>query len=338
MRAMPNGSLIKSIHKPPLPKRQPLAGAGLAPRLVVVFLMLFCLSPLHGWGADWTPLIDRLVGDGYSEMFIRSLFNHPQARFDPAPMSQKIESLVRRPARKLPPDQYGMNKDVYKDFLQPDAINRAYAFSLENKKTLKRMRAQYCVPEEVVVSIMLVETRLGKQMGSKKAFNVLASMAVARDLEKIRVFLPSDLITPANEGYARMRCREKSDWAYRELKSLLRYAEKNRMDPLEIPGSIFGAIGLCQFMPSNISAYGADTDGDGRIDLFATDDALHSIGKYLHGHGWKCRMSRKNQHRVVMAYNHSHVYANTVLSIAEKLRSKARGSNEKQRAQQASRS
>jgi membrane-bound lytic murein transglycosylase B len=199
------------------------------------------------------------------------------------------------------------------------------------------MRARYCVPEEVVVSIMLVETGLGKNMGSKKAFNVLASMAVTQDLDKIRVFLPYDLLTPANEGYARARCREKADWAYHELKSLLRYAEKNKMDPLEIPGSIFGAIGLCQFMPSNISSYGVDTDGDGRIDLFAMDDALHSIGKYLRKHGWKCQMSRKNQHRVVMAYNHSHVYANTVLSVAEKLRSKTR-SNERQRAQQTNRS
>jgi membrane-bound lytic murein transglycosylase B len=288
--------------------------------------MLPCLTPLHGWGADWTPLIDRLVSDGYDEKVIRSLFNHPQARFDPVPMSQKIESLVRRSSRKPPLGQHAKIKDVYKGFLQPEAINRAYAFSHENKETLKRMRAHYCVPEEVVVSIMLVETGLGKNTGSRKAFNVLASMAVARDLEEIRAFLPYDLLTPANEGYARARCREKADWAYHELKSLLRYAEKNRMDPLEIPGSIYGAIGLCQFMPSNIPSYGVDTDGDGRIDLFATDDALHSIGKYLRGHGWKCQLSRKKQHRVVMAYNHSSVYANTVLSVAEKLRSKARSS------------
>jgi membrane-bound lytic murein transglycosylase B len=325
------------IHKLPPLKRRPSAGFGLKSIWFIVFSILLCLTPLHGWGADWTPLIDRLVGDGYNEKVIQSLFNHPQSRFDPAPMSQKIESLLRRPSRKPPLDQYGIIRDVYKDFLQPEAINRAYAFSLENKKTLQRMRARYCVPEEVVVSIMLVETRLGKNTGSKKAFNVLASMALARDLEKIKVFLPYDLLTPANEDYARARCREKSDLAYRELKSLLRYAEKNRMDPLEIPGSIFGAIGLCQFMPSNISAYGVDTDGDGRIDLFALDDALHSIGKYLRGHGWKCQMSRKNQHRVVMAYNHSYVYANTVLSVAEKLRSKARG-GERQRAEQKNRS
>jgi membrane-bound lytic murein transglycosylase B len=308
-------------HKPPPPGKQPAAGFGLKSILFLVFSVLLFLTPLHGWGADWTPLIDRLVRDGYDEKAIRSLFSHPQAQFDPAPMSQKIEALVRRSSRKPLPGQ-GKIKDVYKGFLQPEAIDRAYAFSHEHRETLKRVRARYCVPEEVVVSIMLVETGLGKNTGSRRAFNVLASMAAARDLEEIRAFLPPDLLTPANEGYARARLREKADWAYRELKSLLRYAEENRMDPLEIPGSIFGAIGLCQFMPSNVASYGVDANGDGRIDLFATDEALHSIGKYLRGHGWKCQMSRKKQHRVVMAYNHSHIYANTVLSVAEKLKSK----------------
>ncbi|PKN59750.1 MAG: murein transglycosylase, partial [Deltaproteobacteria bacterium HGW-Deltaproteobacteria-11] len=203
----------------------------------------------------------------------------------------------------------------------------------ENTTTLKGIRARYCVPEEIIVAIMLVETELGRNTGSRKAFNTLASMALAGDLEMIRPYLAGDLLTAANEDYARRRCREKSDWAYQELLSLIHYAWKNKIDPLEIPGSIYGAIGLCQFMPSNVSPYGVDADGDGRIDLFATDDALHSIGKYLRNHGWKCQMSRKSRHRAIMAYNRSPIYANTVLDIAEKLRIKAR--DEKPGAEQA---
>jgi membrane-bound lytic murein transglycosylase B len=183
------------------------------------------------------------------------------------------------------------------------------------------------VPEEIVVSILLVETELGQNTGSRRAFNTLASMALLGDLDMIRPYLSGDLLTPSNEGYARRRCREKSDWAYHELKSLIRYAQSNGLDPLEIPGSIYGAIGLCQFMPSNVPSYGVDADGDGRIDLFAADDALHSIGKYLSNHGWKCRLSRKSQHRVIMTYNRSRTYANTVLAVAEQLRIRARSEN-----------
>jgi membrane-bound lytic murein transglycosylase B len=63
-----------------------------------------------------------------------------------------------------------------------------------------------------------------------------------------------------------------------------------------------------------------DADQDGRIDLFAKSDALHSIANYLRQHGWRKEMDRKSQHSIILTYNHSTVYANTVLAVADKLR------------------
>ena len=63
------------------------------------------------------------------------------------------------------------------------------------------------------------------------------------------------------------------------MKYLLKYSRATGVDPLTVPGSIYGAIGLCQFMPSNVSLYGIDGDGSGSIDLFTTPDALDSIGE-----------------------------------------------------------
>jgi membrane-bound lytic murein transglycosylase B len=293
--------------------------------LPVVFFVFIGLIPLEGW-ADWSPLMDRLIRDGKDEKIVTALFTHPEARFDPDPMTRKLQELIRNLTRKPPsPEAAERIKAIYRGFLRPEVIGRAHAFRNEHRATLKRIRNQYCVPEEVVVAILLVETELGQNTGSRRAFTTLASMALAGDLDMIRPYLAEDFLTPSNEAYARRRCREKSDWAYQELKALIRYAHNNGLDPLEIPGSIYGAIGLCQFMPSNVPAYGVDADGDGRIDLFATEDALHSIGKYLSQHGWKCRMSRSGQHRVVMTYNRSRTYANTVLAVAEQLRIKARG-------------
>ena len=303
--------------------------------LLLLFFMLTGLVPLQAW-ADWSPLIDRLVRDGNDEKTVAELFARPEARFDPDPMSRKIETLIRQQSREPSADQEARIRALYNKFLRPELIDRAFAYTHENKATLKSIQTRYCVPDEIVVAIMLVETELGRNTGSRKAFNTLASMALTRDLEVIRPYLAGDLLTASSEAYARRRCREKSDWAYQELISLIHYAWKNKIDPLEIPGSIYGAIGLCQFMPSNVSPYGVDADGDGRIDLFATEDALHSMGKYLRSHGWKCNMSRKSQYRVIMAYNRSPIYANTVLDIAEKLRIKAR--DEKPRAGQTDRS
>jgi membrane-bound lytic murein transglycosylase B len=329
VRPMPNGCLRIPEQKPPP------AGFRLKFLLFLVFFALIGLIPFKAW-ADWSPLIDRLVRDGNDANFVEALFAHPETRFDPDPMSQKIASLIRRQSRKPSADAGERIKAIYRGFLKPEVIDRAYAYSNENKTTLKKIQTRYCVPEEIVVSILLVETELGQNTGSRRAFNTLASMALLGDLDMIRPYLAGDILTPSNEGYARRRCREKSDWAYHELKALIRYAQNNGLDPLGIPGSIYGAIGLCQFMPSNVPSYGVDADGDGRIDLFAADDALHSIGKYLSNHGWKCRLSRKSQHRVIMTYNRSRIYANTVLAVAEQLKIRAR--DEKLRAERTDRS
>jgi len=75
-------------------------------------------------------------------------------------------------------------------------------------------------------------------------------------------------------------------------------------------------------MPSNVFTYGVDADNDGRIDLFVKADALYSIANYLREHGWGCQMDKSGQHKAIYAYNHSVVYANTILAVAEKLKDK----------------
>jgi membrane-bound lytic murein transglycosylase B len=92
---------------------------------------------------------------------------------------------------------------------------------------------------------------------------------------------------------------------------------------LTFPGSIYGAIGLCQFLPSNILPYGVDADHDGRINLFTKADALYSIANYLREHGWKDNMDEVSRREAILSYNKSSVYANTVLAVAQKLKNKS---------------
>ena len=77
-------------------------------------------------------------------------------------------------------------------------------------------------------------------------------------------------------------------------------------------------------MPTSALIYGVDADRDGRIDLFMKADAFYSIANYLREHGWSCRMDRASKHKAVYTYNHSDVYANTVLAVAEKLKDKSK--------------
>ena len=291
--------------------------------LPILFFTTLLLLP-HLAFPNWSPLIERLVEDGFDESAIRELFSRPEVRFEPGAMSSKLEELVRKARRKTAgPPSYNP-KAVYKSLLKQKVITRARSYLWENTEMLENISRQYCVPKEIIVSILLVETRFGDFVGERMAFNSLASMAICTDLETIRPHLAKKLITPKDEDFARAICRKKADWAYDELRALILYSYWSGLDPLSLPGSIYGAIGLCQFMPSNVLSYGVDADNDGRVDLFVKADALYSIANYLREHGWGCQMDRASQYKVVYAYNHSHVYANTVLAVADKLKGKSR--------------
>jgi membrane-bound lytic murein transglycosylase B len=269
--------------------------------------------------ADWSPLIDRLVADGFDETTIQALFSRAEVMFEPSAMFNKLKELIEELAR-LPSDN---PKVVYKGFLKESVITQAHSYLQENTELLENINNKYCVPKEIIVSILLVETFLGDIVGGKQAFNTLASMALSTDLETIRPYLPKKLISPRNEDFARIICRQKANWAYAELKALILYAHRGGFDPLTFPSSIYGAIGLCQFLPSNILSYGVDADKDGRINLFTKADAFYSIANYLREHGWKCTMDKGSQREVILRYNKSSVYANTVLPVAQKLKNKS---------------
>ena len=110
---------------------------------------------------------------------------------------------------------------------------------------------------------------------------------------------------------------KRADWAYKEVRALVAHLLHDNADPRALPSSIYGAVGLCQFMPSNIAVYGADGDGDGKVDLFSVPDAVASLSNYLAKHGWKPGISRARQHTLLMAYNHSQTYANTILALSD---------------------
>jgi hypothetical protein len=75
------------------------------------------------------------------------------------------------------------------------------------------------------------------------------------------------------------------------------------------------AVGPMQFIPSTWRTYAADGDGDGRSDPFDIHDATAATAKYLCAAGGDLS-SVAGQTRAVLAYNHSHSYVATVLTLA----------------------
>ena len=214
-------------------------------------------------------------------------------------------------------------QEVHEVVLTPERLAEAREFYAANAKTLARVRERYGVPEEYLVALLAVETRVGRYLGDEVAMVNLSSLVAGEDLNRIMPNFAYERPDAQQRAWMEKKALEKGEWAYGELKALLRYANAQGMDPLSMPGSIYGAIGICQFMPSNALKYAVDGNGDGKADLFDVDDALMSLGNILRAMGWKPPMSEEAMRKVFYAYNHSQVYVNTIMDAARRLREAA---------------
>jgi len=266
----------------------------------------------------WAPLTRRLVADGFDAAAMEALFARPELRFDPQIMARKMNVLLEI---KLSAGQPKAEEpELYWGYLNPVLLYQARSFLQEQRATLREVRSRYDVPGEILVALLLVETKLGRNVGSRSALVTLASMALAGDFSLVEPYIEQKELEPKMAQWLRQRTAQKGAWAYRELKALLAYAKSGKLDPLSIPGSVYGAIGLCQFMPTNALRYGLDMDGDGRVDLFSPSDALLSIACFLKANGWAANLSRQQQMTVLYRYNHSLPYTRTILAVADRLR------------------
>jgi len=279
-------------------------------------------------GADtvWQPLIERLCRDGLSRKDVEAYFADSSISFDPSIMANKVDRMLRKQFEPSPaPTARTLQESSYAYYLKPSVIAGAGDFSRDNQDILAKTEAAYGVPQDVIVALLLVETKLGSYLGRDSAFQVLASMAASNSLESIRPFLKYVGESPERAAFAEASAKDRAEWAYQELKALIRYAEKGNRDPLDIPGSIYGAIGLCQFMPSNALRFGVAGNGGGAVDLFTPEDAIPSIANYLVHHGWKPGMDFDQQRAVIYSYNHSNLYTLAVMTAAGKLREYRQG-------------
>ena len=233
----------------------------------------------------------------------------------------KLRALASYKAPKQKPPS---RTSTYPQFTDAKSLAQIKDYYNKDKKYFQAMSRQMNVPPELVASIMWIETRYGTYFGKQKAASQLASMAAAAsDFQVIKpalTKLPSD---KSSEAFLRENAVTRGNWALDELAALMKFSFDNGHDPTTFPGSIYGAVGWGQFMPSNIVKFGVDGDKDGKIDMFNKVDAIYSIGNYMKGHGWKGTgmrtMPEKERRAVILRYNKSGVYVNTVLYVADYL-------------------
>ena len=177
-----------------------------------------------------------------------------------------IDSAVQL-VKPAPPGK-PKNWAVYSSrFIEPIRIGAGVRFWNENADTLARAEAQYGVPAEIIVGIIGVETIYGRDTGRFRVLDVLATLAFAYPEAPNR--------------------NDRMQFFRDELAKTLLLARQEHIDPFSLLGSFAGAVGMPQFMPSNILKYGVDYDGDGIVDLRGSPtDAIGSVANFLVEHGW----------------------------------------------------
>ncbi len=130
----------------------------------------------------------------------------------------------------------------------------------QNRDLLDALQRQYGVPAPVLVAFWGLETNYGGYLGNTPSLDALATLACD---PRRSAFFTTEFLTA------------------------LELLERERLEPASMRGSWAGAMGHTQFMPSTWDRYAVDGDGDGRVDLWASEaDALASGANFLAELGW----------------------------------------------------
>lgn len=174
-----------------------------------------------------------------------------------AERQQSVLDAIARPAEKAKPW-----KDYRKLFVTSDRVTQGVAFWRDHAAALARAERESGVPAAVIVAIIGVETRYGRNTGSYRVLDALTTLGFD--------YPP------------------RADFFRTQLVEFFLMAREQKLAADRTLGSYAGAMGFGQFMPSSYRKYAIDFDGDGVIDIINDiDDAIGSVGNYLKGHGWQ---------------------------------------------------
>ncbi len=151
-------------------------------------------------------------------------------------------------------------KDYLSRTVSSERVKSGHYMSKKYPTLLGKTYTKYGVPKHVILAFWGMESNYG---GVKKAYR-----------------LKDAFFTLMYDG-------RREEFFTKQLLSLMKIADKNQLDINNIYGSWAGAMGHFQFIPTTLSQYGADGNGDGKIDIINNvSDAMFSAGNYLNKLGW----------------------------------------------------
>ena len=225
--------------------------------LPAILYFCSCLLSTQLLASDYADNVD--ARKFFKELEKRYDFDEFELRklFSQVYRDQRILDLISKPAEKRL-----AWREYRKIFLDNARIRNGIKFWEENERVISDVSVRYGVPGEIIAAIIGVETRYGKVTGNHRVISALSTLAFDY---------------PPRSRFFR-----------KELESFLLLTREEGKSPLELKGSYAGAMGYGQFMPSSYRAYAADSDNDGKRDIWnSRADAIGSVANYLSAHNWE---------------------------------------------------
>lgn len=195
-------------------------------------------------------LITELTDEGFDSAEVKRVLAG-------AKRQESILKAISRPAEKRL--TWGEYRNI---FLKSKRINQGVSFWDKYSDVLERAEQTYGVPAEIIVAIIGVETRYGRNMGSYRVVDALSTLGF--DYPKRGKFFRG------------------------QLKQYFYLVRDEKVEPFSLKGSYAGAMGYGQFIPSSFRSFAVDFDGDGQKDIWNNPvDAIGSVANYFSAHGWK---------------------------------------------------
>ncbi len=280
----------------------------------VLATLFLCLSlAARSAGADdrgWSYLIDKLTDDGVQPEEVVTAFASP-----------RMPPFTGLDFSPYPPHERAA---LYRRFLRGSSVASAQRCRRLHADDFEAATRSFAVPPSLLAAILYVETGCGRNTGSHPILYRLARLAMANEPHNLRrnlAYYANDdgTVDAATASRVRARARYLEDTFYPEVRATFAVAQRMGVNPLDIRGSLSGAFGYPQFLPTSYLRYGTDGNDDGRISLYDTADSAASAARYLVASGWRSDLTRTQRRQVIWQYNRSDAYVDTVLTLAARI-------------------
>ena len=141
--------------------------------IVILFSMFFATVPSVAVDIDYYPELSNLVGEltATEKIEVEKLM----IWLTDATINEDLVAIMERPAESLPWYRYKER------FLNKKLVNSGKKYQARDLEVLDRAQTQFGVPTEIVVAIIGVETRYGKNTGRHRILDSLVTLALEYD-------------------------------------------------------------------------------------------------------------------------------------------------------------